>query len=322
MNQSTLFTAALLAAAALGACGKAPVTTPAAPVDDFVPPSAPKSGIQIHVNPFTVKPGKEVLMCTFTDTILGADAQVIGVDGFQRKGGHHTIVFATAPGMTRRAGTAPCNDEDMANYQFRLVGAGGAEGDSTGIQKGYHFPPGIGQTIPKGSQVVVQSHYVNATDGDLKAEDFLNVLYAEPGTIKFQADAFAITSLVFSVPAGKKLEVEVPCEITDDLNVIYMLGHTHEWGTRFTMTLEDAGKVTSLYDEPGGINLQFHPPTIQFPPETPLVLKKGQKVKVKCSWDNTTDHDLKFPEEMCASLMFYYPARGFLTCTEADARSH
>jgi hypothetical protein len=35
---------------------------------------------------------------------------------------------------------------------------------------------------------------------------------------------------------------------------------------------------------------------------------------MSCDWRNTTEDTLRFPAEMCAGLMYYYPARGFLTC--------
>lgn len=112
----------------------------------------------------------------------------------------------------------------------------------------------------------------------------------------------------------------IPCEASVDTNVFYVLGHTHAWGKRFVLTHEDRdGKATTLYDEVGGERLQFDPPIIEYPHDRPLLIRKGDKLRAQCAWQNTTDHVLRFPEEMCAALMFYYPARGFLTCHEFDS---
>ena len=48
--------------------------------------------------------------------------------------------------------------------------------------------------------------------------------------------------------------------------------------------------------------------------DPPLVLSPGDRVEVTCEWTNTTDHLVEFPEEMCAAVSYYTPARGFLGC--------
>ena len=46
------------------------------------------------------------------------------------------------------------------------------------------------------------------------------------------------------------------------------------------------------------------------------MLHTGDKLKLSCTWKNDADHVLKFPHEMCVSVMYYYPAtpKGLILC--------
>ncbi|MEC9071162.1 MAG: hypothetical protein VX938_02230, partial [Myxococcota bacterium] len=52
--------------------------------------------------------------------------------------------------------------------------------------------------------------------------------------------------------------------------------------------------------------------------DEPVSLEPGDRIQVTCQWDNTTEHPLTWPEEMCVALMYYSPGAGFLMCDTDD----
>ncbi|MFO0558055.1 MAG: hypothetical protein U0269_08545 [Polyangiales bacterium] len=274
----------------------------------YVRPPVPEGALLVETPEFTVAAGQEALYCYPTTITLDRDITTRELHSYQLLGGHHLVLFYFERPVES---TAPheCTEQEMTNLRF----IGGGE---ESLEQALRLPEGVGIKIPRGAQLVLQSHYLNLEAQARTVKDALVVVPARDGTIRELADPMAINDGSFEIPPMAPYGRTVECRVTERTQLLSIRGHTHEWGTRFRVELERAGGSTreTIYDEMGGISLKNNPPVRYFPVGSPLVLNAGDRLLQSCDWMNTTREPLVFPQEMCASLMYYYPARGFLTC--------
>jgi hypothetical protein len=276
-------------------------------------PEVPPGGLLMESERFTVQPGDDVLMCTFTPVVLDRPFETRQLHSYQMRGGHHAVLYYTE--NVRRGDlvgrTHPCTDEDMTD--LRLIGGGD---ESMELQ--LRLPEGIGFRIPADAQIVIQSHYINVDSVPRDVRDAVVAVPAPPGSLREFADAFAINDGDFAIPPRSMYGRVIEWDITREMNLALLLGHTHEYGTRFQVELIRAGASTAgmLYNESGpelGRTLRSNPPVRYFEGANALALRPGDRLRVRCEWNNTTSHVLRFPEEMCVAFMYYYPGAGFLS---------
>jgi hypothetical protein len=274
----------------------------------YVRPPVPAGATLIETPEFTVGAGQEALYCFPSTVITDREITTRELHSYQLFGGHHLVLFYFEHPV---ASTAPheCTEQEMSNLRF----IGGGE---ESLEQALRLPDGIGVKIPAGAQLVLQSHYLNLEAMDRSVRDALVVVPAAPGSVTTYADPMAINDGAFEIPPGVAYGRTVECVVTAETRLLSIRGHTHEYGTRFVLELQRAGMATreTLYNERGGLALKNNPPVHYFPANMPLVLQAGDRLLQSCDWMNTTRESLLFPQEMCASLMYYYPARGFVTC--------
>jgi hypothetical protein len=100
------------------------------------------------------------------------------------------------------------------------------------------------------------------------------------------------------------------------MNVFSVLGHMHEHGTAYSLKVGPAGAQQAIYEyaEWDGPGWRDTPPVKTWPMDAPLVVKQGDLVDVSCTWSNPSSETLPFPKEMCASLLWFFPADNTLVC--------
>jgi hypothetical protein len=307
---------ALAALAALSSLSCRPSSSPADAGRDggyatsrvYVRPPVPDGALLVETEEFTVPAGSETLYCIPTAITLDREITTRELHSYQLLGGHHLVLFYFENPV---APSAPheCTEQEMTNLRF----IGGGE---ESLEQALRLPEGVGVRIPRGAQLVLQSHYLNLEREDRRVRDALVIVPAREGTIREYADPMAINDGAFEIPPGANYGRTVECRVDRETRLLSIRGHTHEWGTRFRVELERAGASMRevIYDERGGVELKNNPPVRYFPTNDPLVLRPGDRLLQSCDWLNTTRETLLFPQEMCASLMYYIPARGFLTC--------
>jgi hypothetical protein len=98
-----------------------------------------------------------------------------------------------------------------------------------------------------------------------------------------------------------------------------LLGHLHEWGTRYEVDHNRLdGSVDRVYEVPTW-DVQFRDaPPIEFYDVGAKPIAAGETFTTRCSWFNDTDAPLEFPTEMCATVGFAYPLTVPVIC-EGDA---
>ena len=287
-------------------------------------PDVAPGGILIETPEWTVPAGSEGLYCTYTTVVPTVEILTRELHSYQLPGGHHASLFYSSTVHREAAYTSPhiCTEEDMT--ALRYVG-GGVES----LEQSLRLPPGVGLRVPAGVQVIIQSHYLNQDPEPHRVKDALVIVPSDPTTLTRIADAFAVNDADFVVPPRTSSYARVlECTVgnsgelpagSNSLSLLNFLGHTHEYGTHFTADLLRAdGSMVSLYNEMAGTRLRNTPPVRNFADTSNpngLTLNRGDRIRVRCDWNNSTDTALAFPAEMCAGLMYYAPGNGFVACS-------
>lgn len=276
----------------------------------FGPAPDPDTTLRLFSPPMVVQPGEEVLYCNPLPFIADREFLFKAVRGAQMRGGHHAGVFVSVQ-PTEDYTPELCGD-DMSHLRY-TAGAGGAGGEFT------ELPPGVGLRISEGQQIVIQSHYINASDEPVTVMDMVELDYTTLKESPTIVDAFAMINDDLDIPAGAVGHTKTTdCTLEEDMDIYMLLGHTHEHGVLFEFERFPGGdgEPELLYHATDGKLLRESPEIKTW--ADPLRFKAGDRLRVTCKWDNETDRSLGWPEEMCVALMYYGPGRGWLTCTQND----
>ncbi|HEY4239188.1 MAG TPA: hypothetical protein VGM88_05205 [Kofleriaceae bacterium] len=274
--------------------------------DDMAPPDAnpnflpnltippvPANGIQI-ITPIVrgIAPGTDLEMCTWTDHVVTAQTDVRSTTAFQTSPGHHVIVYYTTvqqpPGTTRE-----CTDGDMAS--FRFVAGSASEGQPSVA------PGNLVFRIPQGAQIVINHHYLNATDETLDAQSGVNLDYADVGPTYVPDGSLAFLDTSMTIPPGDAQNIDVNCTVNHDYKVWYIAPHMHQWGKHIELDVTSSGTKTTLVDVDWSSDFVFNPPTMQFDVTAPMMMHSGDALHLRCTYDNTTGGNLLFGREMCVT---------------------
>src|SRR5262245_33709173 len=241
-----------------------------------------------------IQPGEDIMLCTYLDRYVDADADIISFVGDQSSFAHHAILFEARAAMP--VGTHPCNEGDMVNARHLATIGGEAEAAA------FDLPEGVAFRMHEGHQLMVQSHWVNSSDQVITGRARFQVTVRDPSPERSPAALFLVITTDIDIPPGGG-SARAECAIPRDLDLFAFAGHAHEHGTQVTIHLNDE----MLYDQPWSTHDVFAPPIVQHEAGRPLSIHPGDRVTVDCSYRNDTDGPLQFPKEMCAMLGFYFP---------------
>ncbi len=312
MNRTRLLAGAvfLLAAALLGCSSSEPSkeppdTRPAGVLPELEIVPTPAGGVALYTPVLEIEPGTDVTYCTFTDFVTDEDVFIRTTRGSQSEWGHHAIMMQTTE--VREPGTVLCSGEEMETLR-QLMGGTGGEG-----QAGYDPPERVGMTIPKGSQFVIQSHWINASAEARRVQAMMVTVPGSQAADRIDTGTVALLDVGFSVPARGASSAKVTCEFQQEQRFFMAIGHEHEWGTHVRANVIRAGGVReALFDRPFEPHHVFDPPVSTYDLDDPLVIAAGDAIEFECEWQNDTADPLTFPREMC--VFFGY------SMTAGDAR--
>jgi hypothetical protein len=274
-----------------GAQGSAPGDFPAA-VDGYTRFTAPVME--------DLAPGADVTHCQYIQAPLDRDIDVLDAEGYQSEGGHHAVAFASrldAPLGTNRV----CTDEDNLAQGSFLGGVGGEAGGGTKL------PPGVAFRLPKGSSLMLSTHFLNTTDRPLDGHAVVDIKFAEVDPARSIATMFVNGSARFQIPANGPADALAECTMKDTMQVIMFTNHMHDHGAfAKTEIVRADGSVELAHEDPKWTyEMQFKAVYSRWPVEEPLTLVPGDVVRTRCHWENKTATDVQFPREMCFGIGFF-----------------
>jgi hypothetical protein len=198
-------------------------------------------------------------------------------------------------------------------------GENGATGDweVTGVAGGAqaaHGPPGIDGLpsdtafrIPGDSLLLVNAHYLNASDKALYSEIYINVYTIPPEQVTREAGILFFYNPFISVPAGSAAVAREVCAVNKDITLVNAQSHMHKRGVGYVANLLDASgaQVQEMYTT----TTWEHVIAKKMTPA--LSLSAGQLIDFRCEYMNNEDHRISqgrtTRDEMCMFVGLYYP---------------
>jgi hypothetical protein len=256
---------------------------------DFVTPEA------------TFLPGEEKMWCALF-TYTGPTTAWDKVVSLQGKFGHHLVLLGASADETRPDGTMyDCTK--MTNFQPYAIPLDA-------------FPPNYGTELLSGKRLIIQFHYLNTGTVPLLARDVIRLQKKDPATVTKWMSVYATNQVAFTIPVGaQNLKTTYDCALPYDVDLLAFGGHMHEHGVSFRSELGDGTTMTQLYTAGDWMPDYRDSPPIDLYVQNPKPLHTGQVLRTTCAWNNTTDHELKFPEEMCATFGLVAGTKQPVVCT-------
>lgn len=277
-------------------------------IDGFDLP-APKSDEMQVIGPAVhgIEPGADVTLCSYLDQFITKETDIIDYRGFQSSvGAHHTILYAV--NQQEPKNTHECTEDDMVNARY--LAGGGAD------TPGADLPDGVVFRMPANTQLMIQTHWINATDEPIDGQAAFNLKVTAPKPEHLVSQLFTVGNTQFNLPQGVG-SASAECTVEKSMNVFTLSGHMHEWGTYAKIT---HAKATSdfqmLWESDWSAEKVFAAPLNQYTTANPLVLAPGDKLHIDCEYDNDTGHDLPFPHEMCIAFAYAYPMVNQIDCMD------
>jgi hypothetical protein len=206
------------------------------------PPAASKSADQklvIPFGPFDVAPGKEVQLCR-TMKLDNTDPVAINrLNVSMSTGSHHFILFrARTPDIVYPDQIFPCfGTVNFDEWDFMM---------DVNKKGGYDWQLEPGQAFVMGphQQIMVQSHYVNATSVQTPEGGMTNLeMTLTPlAEVKHELKGmFTVNTRINIPPHAAEYTTTKSCSPSHPISIVAMTGHFHARGTRFGVDLMDLG---------------------------------------------------------------------------------
>jgi hypothetical protein len=233
-----------LALLALGAGCPGPVRDVAGLALD---PPLPGAGVQIRIGPFDVPRGAEIQRNFYSKLESDQEVDVNRVEIVMRDGSHHLNLFKTG-----KEDQLDHYEDDFTQLDFERYDLFAGSQSRT---LDWRMPPGVGIRFAKRQQLVVQSHYVNASTQQTpgRAEALINLWFARPGEVKHRMGTLFANNRRLNLPPG--CGVDSPCSFSQwfvwkrDVFVAAMTGHFHSRGKRFVVAGWDGARETGMVYE-------------------------------------------------------------------------
>jgi hypothetical protein len=285
----------------------------AAAFEPLAPPPAGQ-GIQIHVDSFGVKSNFERELFVYRSLGNSSEIYVNRIQTAMRPLSHHFVLYSIdqsmAPGWPCTPSFNTVRDIRNADGSMNLIAmipmachvfVGGSM-----TQNGdYVFPPGVALRLPASMAIDMNVHYVNRTSSEIPGEAFANLYTVPLAQVQKVARTLNMSNTSISLPAGKTTTIEKTFTVSSTTNVFMLTSHMHGLGVRFQIKIVGGSRDGELVYE----NTDWeHPQTITF--AQPIALQPGQGLKSVITWNNTTDHTVKFglqsTDEMGIIFGYYY----------------
>ncbi|MCB9777641.1 MAG: hypothetical protein H6742_03675 [Alphaproteobacteria bacterium] len=262
---------------------------------------------QIWWGPEVVIPAATEIQYCLIQTYTGPDVGLHNMATHQNQFGHHFVPMGTsASPIDFPDGTVvDCTDGDtlgMGDLQpFMLPNEGTVGGEV--MDTTLFLPDDMAVKLDEGQRYVIQAHYINTGDQDIRVQDAAVLQTVPEDSVGRWAAPFILAANDFSLPAGIATDQSTTCTVDDELQLLYVLGHMHEHGSAFRLTHSRGSDSAVIYDVPAwDPEFRDTPPVEQFGADTPFVLLPGDEIQMDCAWQNTTEHTIDFPSEMCVAV--------------------
>ena len=279
------------------------------PPEDMRPdrPPPPESGIQFEMPEAIIPAYSEIQLCWVPDWQRDADLFIKSFDPYQGPAGHHLVALSSmiprAPGDTWDCTSI----EDMVALNPLVF---------PNLSDREILPDGYGVRLGRYDTVVMQSHFVNATDHDILVSDIANVITVPDQEV--DSDMIESSYIVVNrndlnlAPGIDDTYVDAALDIPHPINLLFFFGHMHDYGAKLHISVKRAIN-DFMTEEIYGIDqwsgeMRDAPPFEFYDEGYSIVMEPGDRVHIECVFNNETGETLHFPQEMCTGIGGYWPA--------------
>ncbi|MBX3188121.1 MAG: hypothetical protein KF819_13960 [Labilithrix sp.] len=301
---------ALGAIAAL-ACGNTTTSEEAA-----APPKAPAAApVSVAFPPTAIPAGVEKTECVVVRLGNATPLHIGSIRNDLGDGSHHLIVYRTSDTVEKPTPFAcdPFTDTLDPEKGSTLMVTQKKEDTLT-------LPPGVAFSIEANQMVRLEMHYINASASQKTITAKSTFIPISDDDFRDEAGFLFIGNPDIQLPPNTTTTLgptffQVPAELWG-VKFFAMTGHQHKLGTNvqiaMTPNADDPGRM--VYDVPDWS--WSEPKTETFDP--PFTVPNDGGFTFTCTWNNTTDRQVRFGEsanaEMCFFWAYYYPNKGARVC--------
>ena len=225
---------------------------------------------------------------------------------------HHWTLYTVADDAVSdgaiRGGGDGTFDTPLLNASVGIFSAGPGSSDLV-------MPDGIGLHVPQASRIVLEIHYVNATDAPEADRTGVEVCVTSKKR-PIEAASHQLGKIDFRLPAHQRTEVSSVCRPRmqqGDIHLMNVTPHMHLTGRQFKLILNRAsGEHVTLFDQPYVFAEQrsYDLPTDGSAAD--VVMKPGDTLTSVCTFENETDATvsagIRTEDEMCQPMVVAWPA--------------
>jgi hypothetical protein len=286
-----------LAALPLAACGDDGSADPgpdaAAPLLE-PPPAGEGRQLTMHVS---LASGDETEQCQYV--VVDEALEIARFEHVYTTGSHHLLLFQT--GLA--AADAPTEQFDCTGQQLTELGVSGIAYAAQVPDGELAYPADVALKVPAGTVLLVQTHYLNASPGDLDAEVRLNLWYTETPAA-MEAGTLFFYDWAIVVPEGGTATARMQCQIPADIDLIFGMSHMHKRGVGYEAKLADP--ETMLFETSAWEGIEPR----RYAPEQHIAA--GSTIDFHCDYQGESGRTIiegpsADANEMCMFVAAYYP---------------
>ncbi len=278
----------------------------------FSPLAPPATGIQLHINAFSVSPNFEREIFVYMPLNNPGPIYVNRIDTRMRANSHHFVLYALDSSI-------PAFSKPIANQVRDLRDASGVLNFATAITMPYHiyvggsmtpnssytFPAGVALEMPANMGLDLNLHYANKTEGPITGEAYANLATVDKSAVSKIARTLNLNNTAITLPAGQKTTLSKTFIFNEKRTVFMLTSHMHKLGEKFVVKLAGGARNGEIVYETTDWS---HPQVKTF--ETPIVLEAGQGLTSEITYNNTTGKQVTFgltsEDEMGIIFGYYY----------------
>lgn len=230
-----------------------------------------------------------------------------GAESHYTPGSHHMLAYRTDL-------TSIPTEQDGVWDCYQPVGGfhqGGSYYEAQQPDSSRSLPMGVAHEFQPGEVILLESHYINATDKDIDAHVKLMLHTVDLAQVKFEAGTLMFNNITLQIPAHSHTRVTLTCPLSTDIYPALLWSHMHSRGVDFVATSDDEAatrKLGTLYHETNW----SEPQPRQYPTEPPVMLHAGTNITVSCDFVNDSDNEFDYGQsaetnEMCILHGMYWP---------------
>lgn len=276
------------------------------PPDDLLAPPPDGQGVQFRMST-AIPAGVEGEWCQFV--VAPAAAMRVQRDEVRfTEGSHHFLLYETSyaaiPTQTDdgrpvdTSGVFDCSGGPTDGWSITKLIGGSQNGEGDSILA---FPDDVAMPVRGGAVLLMNAHYLNATDRTLTPEVRINLWTAADAPI--DGDILFLYNPFIKVPARGGSRARWQCPVHADIAIANVQSHMHRRGVGYAASL--AGQAP-FYENDRWERV----PVRVFDP--PMQVPAGAMLDYHCDFDHGEDRTVyqgpRSTDEMCMLIGSYWPA--------------